>query len=486
MAGSYNFGLVILSILIGMVGSYATIDLAARVTAAHGRSRLCWQSAGVIAMAIGIWAMHFTGIFAFRLRIPVSYDWQTSLLAFLFGLLASALVFVVVNRPRADSPTAFVAAILMGAGIAGLLYTAMDSMRVQATTGYAPAWVVLSVLLGMVFSFLSIWLTFLFNDGPHRWSWRRLSGVVLMGMAIWLMHYAAMASVTFTETAALPDLSHAVNISSLNAIGIGAVALTILAVAVVSATVDRLQKQKVREIAERKTVEQQLRALSARLQSAREEEGIRISREIHDELGAALSSFRWDLEDLDEAISQMGVSESDDCRQKINAMMSLIDSTINSVRRIASELRPTGLDALGLVEAIELHVRQFQDRTGIIVTCDSNLDSARLNPEQSTAIFRILQEAMTNILRHAQATTVDIRLKDEDEEVTLRICDNGRGITDEEKSGKHSLGLLGMRERAHLIGGTIDICAAEGRGTMVTVRIPNSHVKQNNEENPHY
>ncbi|HEY0764328.1 MAG TPA: MHYT domain-containing protein [Pyrinomonadaceae bacterium] len=486
MPGSYNFGLVILSILIAMVGSYATIDLAAQVTAVHVRTRQWWRSGGVIALAIGTWAMHYTGLIAFRLPIPVRYDWPTLLLAFLPGLLAFALAFIVVIRPRLDSLRAFVAAILTGAGIAGVHYTVMASMRMQATTDYAPAGVTLSVLLAMVFSFLSIRLTFIFNDRLQRREWRTVAGVLLTGTAIWLMHYAGMASVTFSETATQPDLSHSVDISPLNAVGIGVVALTILTGAVVSATVDRLQKQKVREITERKTVEEQLRALTARVQSAREEEGIRISREIHDELGAALSSFRWDLEALDEAISQMGVSKSDECRLKIDAMMNLIDATINSVRRIASELRPAGLDALGLIEAIELHARHFQDRTGIIVTCDSNFDSARINPQQSTAIFRILQEAMTNILRHAQATIVTIQLKDENEDVFLKIRDNGRGITDEEKSGKRTLGLLGMRERTHLIGGTIDITASEGRGTVVTVRIPYSHVKQDNEENPHY
>lgn len=305
MPGSYDFGLVILSFLIAMVGSYATIVLAAQVTANHGRTRLWWRSGGAIALAIGTWATHYTGMIAFRLPIPVRYNWPTLLLAFLLSLLASFLPLIVVIRPRMNSPSAFRAGVLMGAGIAALHYTLIASMRMQATAGYVPASVALSVLLAMVFSFLSIWLTFLFRD-VHGWTLRKLAGVVLMGAAIWLMHYTGMASVTFTETATRPDLSHAVNGSTLNALVIGAVALTVLSVAMVSSTVDRLHRQKVREIIERKTVEEQLRALSARLQSAREEEGIRISREIHDELGAALSSFRWDLEDLDETISQMG------------------------------------------------------------------------------------------------------------------------------------------------------------------------------------
>ena len=230
-----------------------------------------------------------------------------------------------------------------------------------------------------------------------------------------------------------------------------------------------------RKLAEEKTkaTSAQLRALSARLQSAREKEATRIAREIHDELGAALSSLRWDLEGLEEAVFQRReLSHSGDLGKKIVAMKGLIDATIHSVRRIASELRPTGLDALGLIEAIELHARQFQERTGIVVNCDCDLEQVNLSPEQSTAVFRIFQEALTNILRHAQAKVANIQIREENEVIILKISDDGRGITDEEKSGKRTLGLLGMRERAHLIGGQIEITGSNGEGTVITVSIP--------------
>ena len=235
-----------------------------------------------------------------------------------------------------------------------------------------------------------------------------------------------------------------------------------------------------RDVTERKLAEEklkatseQLRALSARLQSAREEEATRIAREIHDELGAALSSLRWDLEDVDEAISEYrDQSLPQELRKKIEAMMALTDTTINTVRRISSEMRPIALDVLGLIEAIEWQARQFQDRTGIIVQFDCTLDNVDLSLEQSTAVFRIFQEALTNILRHAQATRVNIQMRQGDGEFILTINDNGRGITDDEKSGQSTLGLLGMRERANLIRGKVDINGFEGQGTVVTLRIP--------------
>lgn len=234
------------------------------------------------------------------------------------------------------------------------------------------------------------------------------------------------------------------------------------------------------DVTERKQAEEQLRAtteqlraLSARIHSAKEEEGARIAREIHDELGAALTSLRWDLESVDKVISELGDQpQLKVLRERIEAMLRLTETTISSVRRISSELRPSILDDLGLVEAIEWQAQQFQDRTGIICRCDCSLENLDLSREQSTAVFRILQEALTNILRHAQATRVDITTRAEAGEFVVAIIDNGRGITENKKSGSQSLGILGMQERAHLIGGKINVTGVEGKGTMITVRVP--------------
>ncbi len=238
-----------------------------------------------------------------------------------------------------------------------------------------------------------------------------------------------------------------------------------------------------KEINERKLAEERLRvtteslrAISARLESAREEEALRIAREIHDELGATLSSLRWDLEEVVEVMfDPKALSQSDELTKRIERMHELTDTAVNAVRRIASELRPIALDELGLTEAIEWQALQFQERTGIIVQCDCDQETVDLTGEQSTAVFRIFQEALTNILRHAQATTVCIQLHKENGVVLLTISDNGSGITEDEKSGQRTLGLLGMRERAHLIGGTINIKGSDGKGTLITVRIPISH-----------
>jgi PAS domain S-box-containing protein len=233
------------------------------------------------------------------------------------------------------------------------------------------------------------------------------------------------------------------------------------------------------DITERKAAEEklkasseQLRALSARLQSAREEEGTRISREIHDELGAALTSLKWDLESFDKIIAEAGdQSQRQLLRERLEGMLRLTETTISSVRRISSELRPSVLDDLGLAAAIEWQAQQFQARTGITCRCDCSLENLNLSREQSTAVFRIFQEALTNILRHAQATSVDITMQAEAGELVFAISDNGRGITEDEKSGSQSLGLLGMQERAQLIGAKLDVNSDAGKGTVVTVRV---------------
>jgi PAS domain S-box-containing protein len=216
---------------------------------------------------------------------------------------------------------------------------------------------------------------------------------------------------------------------------------------------------------------EQLRALTARLQVIREEERKSVAREIHDELGQALTAIKIDLASL---MRQLSVDQPQQ-RKRTDSLLELVDQTIHSVRRISTELRPGILDDLGLVAALEWAAEEFQARTG--TRCRLNLpgDDIEIDQECATAMFRIFQETLTNVARHSNASEVGVRLAKENGDLTLEVHDNGRGIGVEQLSGGRSLGILGMRERAALLGGELGIIGAPEKGTTLRVRIPVAH-----------
>jgi signal transduction histidine kinase len=213
-----------------------------------------------------------------------------------------------------------------------------------------------------------------------------------------------------------------------------------------------------------------LRALNARLQSVREEERKRVAREIHDELGQALTAIKIDLTSLFRALSADQTSES----AKSESILRLVDQTIQSVRRIATELRPGILDDLGLVAAVEWAAEEFAARSGTTLRLDLPEEDLVIDRESATAIFRILQETLTNVSRHAEATQVEVRIGKEGGGFILEVRDNGKGISEEQLSAGTSLGILGLRERVLLLGGALTIRGTPGKGTTVRVLIPDS------------
>lgn len=234
----------------------------------------------------------------------------------------------------------------------------------------------------------------------------------------------------------------------------------------------QIERERHNAINDLKTSRQNLRALSAHLQSVREEERSRIAREIHDELGQALTALKMDVLWLHGKLSGLQMKPIKQFDETIKSMTFLIDSTINSVRRIATDLRPGVLDDLGLIPAIEWQSQEFQKRTGIETKFSSTVPEAGIERERSTAIFRILQEALTNVVRHSKATEVYIRFELPATNIVLTIEDNGRGIRSEEISSPRSLGLIGMRERAELQGGSISILGTPSTGTAIKVTLP--------------
>ena len=237
---------------------------------------------------------------------------------------------------------------------------------------------------------------------------------------------------------------------------------------------ERINRQLQEEISQRERDQEellakaeQLRALSTRLESVREEERRSVALEVHDTLGQALTGLKINLSLLGKRLAGERELES-----RIETMYELVDSTIQSVREISTELRPGILDDLGLAAALEWQLNRFGEITGLECSFVSQADEPLLDKELTVALFRITQEALTNIARHAGATRVDVRLAHEPGGILLQIMDNGRGITENEIAHSRSLGLLGMRERAHVFGGEVKIRGESGKGTTLLVRIP--------------
>ena len=232
----------------------------------------------------------------------------------------------------------------------------------------------------------------------------------------------------------------------------------------------------VRDISKRKQAEEtlrrshaDLRALAARLHHVREEERARMARDVHDQLGQALTGLKMDLSLLRRHLPK----DSTALQEETGSMQAACDATIEMVRNVAQELRPSVLDSHGLAAAIEWEVWQFQGRSGIACELDIKAEVAGVDSNRAITVYRILQEALTNVVRHAQATQVQIELEQTNETLVLNIQDDGRGFIEGEEPGSRSLGIVGMRERAIAWGGEVTIqSVAPGKGTMVSLRMP--------------
>ena len=252
LIGSYNYALVALSVLIAMFASYTALDFAGRVTAAGGWTRAGWLLGGAGAMGTGIWSMHYIGMLAFILPIPVAYHWPTVLLSLLAAILASVVALGVVSGQKMGWFRALDGSVLMGAGIASMHYIGMAAMRLPAICRFNSFFVLLSVVFAVLISLAAVWITFRFRDEKTGIGWGKLAGAVVMGAAIPVMHYTGMAAASFTPSGMPVDLSHAVSISTLGTAGIAAATFIVLGLALLTSWVDRRFATQTLEVQEEK------------------------------------------------------------------------------------------------------------------------------------------------------------------------------------------------------------------------------------------
>src|SRR5246127_429147 len=252
LIGSFNYSLVALSVFISVFASYAALDLASRVTAAGGWTRALWVLGGACAMGTGIWSMHYIGMLAFVLPIPVAYHWPTVLLSLFAAILASAIALYAVSRQKMGASQAVAGSVLMGAGIAGMHYIGMAAMRLPAICQFNSSLVVLSVAFAILISLAALWITFHFRDEKTGIGRKKLAGAVVMGAGISVMHYTGMAAASFVPSVMPGALSHAVSISTLGTAGIAAVTFIVLGLALLTSWMDRRFAAQTLELQEEK------------------------------------------------------------------------------------------------------------------------------------------------------------------------------------------------------------------------------------------
>ena len=252
LIGSYNYALVALSVLIAMFASYAALDLAARVTAAAGWTRAVWLLGGAGAMGTGIWSMHYIGMLAFVLPIPVAFHWPTVLMSLFAAILASVIALHVVSRQNMSVSRAVAGSVLMGAGIASMHYIGMAAIRLPAISQFNSFLVVLSVVLAVLISLGALSIAFQFRHEKTGIGWEKLAGAVVMGAAIPVMHYTGMAAASFTPSSMPVDLAHGVSISMVGTTGIAGVTFIVLGLALLTSWVDRRFAAQTVELQEQK------------------------------------------------------------------------------------------------------------------------------------------------------------------------------------------------------------------------------------------
>jgi NO-binding membrane sensor protein with MHYT domain len=453
---SYDPVLVALSYVVALLGSYAALSIVGRLTDASGRLRVGWLVGGAFAQGFGIWGMHFTGMLALRLPVPVAYNVALVTLSFLVAMSGSLLSLWLTRRPKLRRAAMVAGGISIGTAIAGLHFIDMAAMRMPARTSYHPLLVIASVIVAVVFGLVGLWIGRRYQrDDPRRSLVGKWGAALIVAIAIVGQHYTGMAAAMFHSA---PQPRHWINGPALPSSDLPEAVLLatflILATGIYGVAVDRRRSARAR--------------ISRRLLDAQENERRRISHVLHEDVGQLLTAVRMNLERLTLPYRDEGAVVGDS--------ISLVDEALMRVRSLSVELRPTLLDNLGLAEAVKWYAERQAERAGYAVVIDLPLGRDRLPEVVETAGFRIVQQALTNIARHARARTVHVELRREPQGVEILVRDDGigfdaRGARMRSRAGE-SLGLVDMAEMAQMAGGSLTITSSEGEGSTVRVRLP--------------
>ena len=483
LTGQYNLLAVALSILVATLGSYVGLDLAAQAKASKGRARRAWLTFSTLAMSIAIWSMHYSGMLAFHLPVPVRYHVPTTFLSFCIAVVGSALGLYIATSESFSWRLATIAAFFNGAGIVGLHYTSMASMRAAAIHRYSSLSIVISAALSAGASLSALRVTFGLCENTWALTRSKAASALIMGAgAIAGMHYAAMAGTDFFAVAPHGShgfLLHTVDISPLGVVGIIVVTVMVLAFMLFTAVMvqrlehaaelERVNEALKSEISERQRAEAELGRLSGQLLRVQDQERRKIARDLHDSTAQRLVLVSAALKGLQDSIPL----RSHKSRRLFSEAEELVAQALRELRTLSYLLHPPMLDESGLEDAISHYVEGYALRSGVQVDVQVSADFGRLGRDREMALFRVLQESLTNVQLHSGSRRAYIRLHRMRDRVILEIRDEGRGTAPTAETRRKVLpgvGIPSMRERVKQIGGQLHIDAT-GTGTTVRVTI---------------
>jgi signal transduction histidine kinase len=459
LQGWYDYREVALSVLMAVSASYAALDLAGRAAAGRGRARRLWLTGAIFALTSGIWAMHYTAMLAFKLPVPVAYDMRLVVVSWLPAIFGSAVALYLFTREHRGRADAIVGSIFAGGGISGLHYTSMMSMRGAFRQLHNPTLVAASVVIAIVFSLIGLTLAFY----PPQKAGRLTAGgktvsVLAMGAAICVMHYTGMAAITFVLSHSAADISYAVSISPLGIFATALVMLILQGLAVLTSFVDRRFGAQ--------------RELSARILKAQDQERRRLARHLHETVAQSLAALKMNLAKINRASTVKGNTIGNTVADSI----ALADDAMREARTLSYLLHPPLFEESGLASALEWYATGFGERSGIKVTLEIPAELGRLPEPIETAVFRMVQECLTNIHRHSGSTTAKVKMVLEEGSLLVEVEDEGRGMPARNNKFVGALlasgvGLAGIRERVMQLGGRLEFDTSS-RGTKVSVILP--------------